>query len=280
MERTSSYQLICHGGVGSHVPPDVKEKLQQVIEDIANVGQQMLAQGDSALDTVEMVVRLFESNKFFNAGIPGSSRTEEGLVELDAGIMDGKTAKYGGITNSKQEHPISIARALMNSAFSYRTACSLPQDMRSLLLLMKKYDIWRHLDTVGAVARDRYGNLAVAASTGGINGKPRGRVSDSSVVGAGFFADNRTCAVCCSGVGEEALRRAACAQLHFRLLIPREMKGAPRSKKQAEKQLKHALHTVVQTFPPHTIGFIAIDSFGNIALEYNTDTFIVTNRQS
>lgn len=277
-EKMQDFQLVIHGGVGDTLPPMIAGKIQETIEKFADLGAILLSRGMSAVDVVEFVIRLFESNRFFNAGIPGSARTREGLVELDAGIMDGKTLRFGGVTHSKNPHPISVARKFMKSRFCYRTDGDLPTDVECLRLLTREYKIWRFLDTVGAVARDRDGNLAAGTSSGGIHGKPEGRISDSSICGAGFYADNRTCGASVSGVGEDLLRRIACAQLHFRLLVSQEILGPPKNKKEAQFQLQQAANRILETFPPHTIGMIAIDSFGNLYAKTNCKTFVIAER--
>ena len=114
-------------------------------------------------------------------------------------------------------------------------------------------------DTVGAVALDKDGNLAAATSTGGILDKLPGRVGDAPLIGAGTYADNRTCAVSCTGWGEFFIRAAVaydvCAQMAYQ--------GAPLAKA-AQASLDKALKLGGDG------GLIALDVQGNLTMPFNT----------
>src|SRR5690606_33555377 len=114
------------------------------------------------------------------------------------------------------------------------------------------------MGTVGCVALDSAGNLAAAASTGGVNFKMVGRIGDSPVVGAGTYADNRTCAVSCTGTGEEFIRRAAAYQVSALM----EYRGV---------SLDEAVRIVVDEKLPQGSGaMIAVGRDGQISQRFNT----------
>ena len=114
------------------------------------------------------------------------------------------------------------------------------------------------IGTVGCVALDSHGNLAAGTSTGGLMMKRFGRVGDSPLVGAGTYADNATCAVSCTGVGEEFIRNAIAYDVSAQM-------------KYAKADLDSAVSkNLEQTLKPGYGGIIALDREGNIAMEYNT----------
>src|SRR5207302_2978053 len=115
--------------------------------------------------------------------------------------------------------------------------------------------------TVGAVARDRRGNLAAATSTGGMTGKAPGRVGDSPIIGAGTYADNATCAVSATGHGEVFIRYTVAHEISVQM-------------KYGKRTVQEAAHAVLEQLPPEeggVGGVIALDAHGNAALEFNTE---------
>lgn len=214
------------------------------IEKALRAGQQVLVEKQgSALDAVEAAIRILEDDPQFNAG-KGAVFTSDGRNELDASIMDGRDRKAGavaGVTTVK--NPIRAARAVMEKtrhvllvskgAEEFAEAAGLeivdpsyfrterrwkeleerrrkeatqPQSRLDPSGFVPGTDPGRHWSTVGAVARDREGHLAAGTSTGGMSYKRYGRVGDSPIIGAGTFADDRTCAVSCTGHGEFFIR--------------------------------------------------------------------------
>jgi beta-aspartyl-peptidase (threonine type) len=177
-------------------------------------------------------VRSLEDNEHFNAG-RGSSFTRQGEVEMDAAIMDGRTLQAGAVKYA--QNPISVARAVMEhcphvclegeGALELALECSLPVRPPTYFQTDKARQEWLENiqqeatheqlhDTVGAVALDQAGNLAVATSTGGLEGQAKGRVGDSSVLGGGTYASNEACAVSCTGDGEIILRGALAHEVY------------------------------------------------------------------
>ena len=204
-------------------------------------GSAILEKGESAVDAVEASVRALEENSCFNAG-RGSVLTAAGCIELDAAIMDGRERRAGAVSGLRTTRaPISLARRLLqdgphvflsghgaddfardhgfeqvdNSWFE------IPERRRQLeeLLAADGFDDEVKYGTVGAVAVDVDGHVAVATSTGGLTAKRWGRVGDSPLIGAGTFADDRSAAVSATGSGEYFIRAVAAHQLAERVRI-------------------------------------------------------------
>jgi L-asparaginase / beta-aspartyl-peptidase len=160
-----------------------------------------------------------EDEPLLNAGI-GACLNLDGVVELDAGVMEGAELRVGGAAGLKDvRHPIDLAFKVMRdgrhvllagdgaSRFAREHGVEMC-DPAIFITDRKRQELLHGADTVGAVARDSEGHFAVAVSTGGINGKLPGRIGDAPVPGAGFYADDRFGAVCGTGKGEAFLRLA------------------------------------------------------------------------
>jgi beta-aspartyl-peptidase (threonine type) len=173
--------------------------------------------GDGALASVLAAVRLMEDEPLLNAGI-GACLNLDGVVELDAGVMEGAGLRAGGAAGLKDvRHPIDLALEIMRdgrhvllagdgaSRFAREHGIEMA-DPSIFITDRKRQELLHGADTVGAVARDAEGRLAVAVSTGGISGKLPGRVGDSPIPGAGLYADDRFGAVCGTGQGEAFIR--------------------------------------------------------------------------
>ena len=209
------------------------------LEGALAAGSAILERREAALDAVEAAVRVLEEDACFNAG-RGSVLTAEGLIELDAAIMDGRTRNAGAVSGLRTTRaPISLARELLdhgphvflsghgaddfardhgfeqveNSWFE------VPERRRQLdeLLASHGFDDEVKYGTVGAVAVDVDGHVAVATSTGGLTAKRWGRVGDSPLIGAGTYADDRSAAVSATGSGEYFIRAVAAHQLAERV---------------------------------------------------------------
>lgn len=173
--------------------------------------------GAGALAAAVAAVRHMEDEPLLNAGI-GACLTSDGVVELDAGVMLGADLRAGGVAGLRDvRHPIDLAVAVMEdgrhvllagegaSRFARERGIEMA-DPSIFVTDRKRQQLIRGSDTVGAVARDADGRLAVAVSTGGITGKLPGRIGDSPIPGAGFYADDRFGAVCGTGQGEAFIR--------------------------------------------------------------------------
>jgi len=239
------WRLVIHGGAGSeriaHDDPAHEAQARAGLEEALAAGAAILERGESAIDAVETAARLLEENPCFNAG-RGSVLTEQGEVELDAAIMDGRTRAAGAVSGIKTTRaPISLARRLMErgphvflagaAADRFAATSGLEQVANDFFILPERR---RQLDealsagsaadpikygTIGAVAVDMDGNVAAATSTGGITAKRWGRVGDSPLIGAGTYADNRAAAISATGSGEYFIRAVAAHEVAARIRL-------------------------------------------------------------
>lgn len=206
--------LIVHGGAGA-VPVDELPDRQAAVERARDVGWARI--GDGALAAAVAAVRHMEDEPLLNAGI-GACLNTDGVVELDAGVMVGWGLRVGAAACLRDvRHPIDLAVAVMNDgrhvllaaegASRFAREHGLEMAEPSIFITdRKRQRLLQGADTVGAVVRDADGHLAVAVSTGGRTGKLPGRIGDSPIAGAGFYADDRFGAVCGTGLGEAFIR--------------------------------------------------------------------------
>jgi len=212
--RLARPALIVHGGAGP-VPPSERPLRQAAVERARDIGWSTI--GDGALAAAVAAVRHMEDEPLLNAGI-GACLNADGEVELDAGVMEGSALRAGGVACLRDiRHPIDLALALMKdgrhvllaaggaSRFAHDRGVE-QCDPSIFITDRKRQELLPGADTVGAVARDAHGHLAVAVSTGGIKGKLPGRIGDSPIPGAGFYADDRFGGVCGTGQGEAFIR--------------------------------------------------------------------------
>ncbi len=286
-EVTTEWAIAVHGGAGAGTPESISADLQEhykaAIRTALDTGSNILDRGGSSLDAVEMTIRYLEDNPLFNAG-RGAVFTELGTNELDASIMDGRDRNAGavaGVTHIR--NPISAARLVMeasphvlitgNGAETFVGEQGMQLVDSSWFFTEKR---WNSLErarekektqkhgTVGVVALDRYGNLAAGTSTGGMTAKMHGRVGDSPVIGAGTFADNRTCAVSATGHGEYFIRNVVAYDISALM----EYSGLG---------LQQAADSVIygKLLPIGAgRGVIALDAHGQAAMPYNTSSMI------
>jgi beta-aspartyl-peptidase (threonine type) len=249
-------------------------------------GHRQLAAGHSGLDVVVNVIQKMEDSPLFNAG-KGAVYTWDGRHELDASIMHGETLEAGavaGVTTIKS--PIALARTVMEDsphvmlaakgAEAFAKAKGIESvdpdyfgtERRRKALEAYKADEFAGVEpeadykfgTVGVVVLDKAGNLVAGTSTGGMTGKRWGRVGDSPIIGAGTYADNRSCAVSATGHGEFFIRhtvsRDICARMQFA--------GASLHDATAQVVLKELVAAGGEG------GVAAVDRAGNVALTFNT----------
>jgi beta-aspartyl-peptidase (threonine type) len=205
----SNWALIAHGGARTWNPEE-HAACRAGMEAAVAVGVRVLANGGNALDAVERVVCDLENDPTFNAGC-GAARNEVGGLQLDASIMDGNTLDIGAVIGLKEAaNPVSVARALLRQKEILLTGEGAEAFARATGRMRTTRGVPRvHgdvCDTVGCVALDANGDLAVATSTGGLDGARVGRAGDVSLPGCGFYADNQRGAVGLSGEGEEIAR--------------------------------------------------------------------------
>lgn len=228
-----TWTLVIHGGAGKldaeMVSPDQDAGARAGLSRALDAGSAVLAAGGDALDAVEAAVRVLEDDPHFNSG-RGAVFTHDGTLELDAAIMDGRTRAAGAVAAATAtRNPVGLARAILDDgrhvflagagADAFSRDRALPQADADWFATDERrrqfaefqadgggFDVDMKYGTVGAVACDAQGHVAAATSTGGVTGKRWGRIGDTPVVGAGTFADDRACAVSCTGSGEYFLR--------------------------------------------------------------------------
>ncbi len=242
------FVLAIHGGAGTIQRGDMNAAREACyragLARALAAGRDILAGGGAALDAVTQAVCALEDDALFNAG-RGAVFTRAGTQEMDAAIMDGCDRRAGAVAGIfGPRNPILAARAVMERsphvlligdgatrfareagiAFAEPSYFSTEARRRALAETLAQEaagrddaDEARRHGTVGAVARDRHGNLAAATSTGGMTGKLPGRVGDSPLIGAGTFADNASCAVSATGHGEFFIRYAAAHEIAARI---------------------------------------------------------------
>jgi beta-aspartyl-peptidase (threonine type) len=302
--------LAIHGGAGTILRSEMTAELEtEYLGGLRNAlekGFEVLQKNGSALDAVERAVVELEDFPLFNAG-RGSVFTHEGKNEMDAAVIDGKSFKAGAVAFLKNvKNPIKLARLVMertehillagNGAnefahemnvefeddayfftdFRYQQLLKAraagviqldhtaeePEIIKEEIEDNRKSQIAnrKSLGTVGAVACDFEGNLAAATSTGGMTNKKFGRIGDTPIIGAGTYAENATCAVSCTGYGEYFMLGVTAFDVAAR------MKYKNLSLEEAARETIERLTEIGGEG-----GFIAVDSWGNVVLPFNSD---------
>lgn len=290
MSDKPQFAIAIHGGAGtilkSSMTPKLEKAYHQVLERGINRAYKLLERKASALDAVEAAVKLLEDASLFNAG-KGSVFTANGKHEMDASIMDGKTLDAGAVALLQRiKNPVQLARMVMEHSGHVFLAGKGAEDFAlkmglnkmdasyfytearyQQLLLAKKEDkvLMDHVDrkfgTVGAVALDQFGNLAAATSTGGMTNKKFGRIGDSPMIGSGTYANNKSCAVSCTGSGEYFIRMNAAFHVSALMMY---------KKCSLEKACKEVVHNLLPSIGGDG-GLIAIDRTGAISMCFNTE---------
>lgn len=289
--------IVIHGGAGTilkkNMTAEMENKYRQKLKEALDTGYKILLSGASAIDAVEASIKVLEDSPLFNAG-KGSVFTNNGKNEMDASIMDGKTLNAGAVAEvSTIKNPISAARMVMEKsphvllagkgAEEFAQKQGLEIVSPSYFFDKKRYEQLKRMQkldhsddddgtgyynniednkfgTVGCVALDINGNLAAGTSTGGMTNKRYGRIGDSPIIGAGTYANNKTCAVSCTGHGEYFIRHVVAYDLSALM----EYKNMT---------LKEAANYIVMDKLKKAGGkggLIALDRNGNIAMVFNT----------
>lgn len=243
----SRFTIVIHGGAGTILKSDMTPELELAyvngLKDGLKAGFGVLEEGGSAINAVKAALVILEDNVLFNAA-RGAVFTKKGLQEMDAAIMDGATLEAGAITGVRNvRNPIELATEVMRNSnhvflsgkgasdFAIKQGIKLEPD--EYFFSQFRYDQWKSIrdsdtysldhthqeleelmkdkkfGTVGAVAVDQQGNIAAATSTGGMTNKKYGRIGDSPIIGAGTYANNKTCGISCTGHGEMFIRSVA-----------------------------------------------------------------------
>ncbi len=258
-------------------------------------GFAVLEGGGSSVDAVTKAVVALEDNALFNAG-HGAVFTLDGRNELDASIMNGATLEAGAVCGlTRIRNPIELARTVMeHSEYVFLSGTGAEEFAASRGFQFVGNDYfhtaarWRqlerirggdgavspltisHLGTVGAVGLDCRGHLGAATSTGGMTGKRFGRIGASPIIGAGTYADDRSCAVSATGHGEMFIRAAVAHDIGARMRF-------------GGRTLGRAVHEVVMEELPALGGeggVIAIDRNGRVEMEFNSEGMFRASRVS
>ena len=292
------FSMVIHGGAGTILKEDMTPELEQAyiqgLEEALTAGYAVLEQGGTAVNAIKAAVVVLEDNLLFNAG-RGSVFTKKGVQEMDAAIMDGRNLDAGSVAGIRNvRNPIELAAEVMVNSnhvflsgkgandFAIKQGIKLEPD--EYFFSQFRYDQWKEIrdsdnysldhtnkgleelmkdkkfGTVGAVACDQFGNIAAATSTGGMTNKKCGRIGDSPLIGAGTYANNRTCAISCTGHGEPFI----CAVAAHDVSCLMEYKGL---------SLKDAMNEVVNKKLVQMKGeggMIGVDAAGNVGMIFNS----------
>ncbi|MBI9036282.1 MAG: isoaspartyl peptidase/L-asparaginase [Bacteroidales bacterium] len=277
-----NYGIVIHGGAGNFTKesfsPEQEAQYLAKLTEAVHLGISKLNQGDSAVHVVVTIIKLLEDSPLFNAG-KGAVFTHDGKNELDASIMNGIDKNAGavaGVTTIK--NPIEAAYEVMVHSKHVLLAREGAEEFakkQKLEIVSPNYfytekqhnNLQKALEkeriekfgTVGCAVLDKYGNLAAGTSTGGMTNKKYGRVGDSPIIGAGTYADNKTCAISATGHGEYFIRQNVSYDISARMKY---------------------LHEDIKTSAKNVIvelgnmggygGIVGIDKNGNISMEFNT----------
>ncbi len=265
--------LIVHGGAGRAPSTTAGRRTNEKgCRAAVQLGFQVLTQGGSAVEAVEATIVDMEDNPLFNAGY-GGYPDERGVVNLDAGIMQGSTLAAGGVVALEHtRNPIQVAAILLRQrgeillegqgAREFATAQGIPWIENEELLVEREYPKLpiEGGSTVGCVALDAEGDIAAGASTGGLWRKMHGRVGDSAILGAGYYANNQWGGASATGDGQAILRATMSRRImDFLLARHSPMKAA-----------ELAVEALEDSRIQGSGGIIALNMRGQIGFAHNT----------
>lgn len=286
MQAREKYVIVIHGGAGvmskERMSEEQRAEYKAKLNEALQLGESMLQNGASATDVVVKVINVMEDSPLFNAG-KGAVFTHDGINELDASIMEGRTLNAGAVAGVRDiKNPICAARAIMDksehvmlcgtgaSEFAKEQGLEIVpnkyfftenryKSLQQLLRQEREREKKDNMGTVGCVVLDTEGNLCAGTSTGGMTNKRYGRIGDSPIIGAGTYANNKTCAVSCTGHGEYYIRLGFARDISAMM----EYKGLS-----VDEACKEEIRKLSEMKGDG--GVIGVDGEGNIALEFNT----------
>jgi beta-aspartyl-peptidase (threonine type) len=292
------YTLAIHGGAGTILKTDMTPELEkayaQGLQTALEAGFAVLEEGGTAVNAVKAALVVLEDNILFNAG-RGSVFTKKGVQEMDAAIMDGLDLTAGAVSGVRNvRNPIELAAEVMRNSnhvflsgkgandFAIKQGIKLEPD--EYFFSQFRYDQWKairdsdnysldhtHQDieelmrdrkfgTIGATACDKNGNIAAATSTGGMTNKKYGRIGDSPLIGCGTYANNKTCAISCTGHGEMFIRTVAAYDVSCLM----EYKNMS-----LEQAMNYVVNEKLVSLGGEG-GMIGVDEHGNYAMIFNS----------
>jgi len=287
------FTIAVHGGAGTilkkDMTPDLERNYITGLQQALNAGYSVLQHGGSAMDAVIEAVIVLEDNILFNAG-RGSVFTKRGLHEMDAAVMNGTDLAAGAVCAvHKVRNPVKLAAAVMyntdhvmlsgEGADDFAAEQGFIAEPGDYFFSQFRFDQWQQIresdkfqldhaaqqekkfGTVGAVACDEYGNIAAATSTGGMTNKNYGRIGDTPLIGCGTYANNKTCAISCTGHGELFIKAVAAYDVSCLM-------------EYANLGLHDAMHKVVNeklVAINGEGGMIGVDANGDFALLFNSE---------
>lgn len=290
--------IAIHGGAGTILKTDMTPELEaaylEALQTALDGGYAVLEQGGTAVNAVKASIVILEDNMLFNAG-RGAVFTKKGVQEMDAAIMNGHGLEAGAVAGVRNvRNPIELATEVMTKSnhvflsgkgandFAIKQGIKLEPD--EYFFSQFRYDQWKAIrdsdnysldhthqqleelmrdkkfGTVGAVALDENGNIAAATSTGGMTNKKYGRIGDSPLIGAGTYANNKTCAISCTGHGEVFIRAVAAYD------VSALMEYKNMSLQEAMDEVVHKKLIAMEGEG----GMIGLDAKGNVALVFNS----------
>ncbi|MFL2590700.1 MAG: isoaspartyl peptidase/L-asparaginase family protein [Flavobacteriaceae bacterium] len=290
--QSLNFSIVIHGGAGTmeREKMSVEKELEykKKLGEALNKGYEILENNGSSERAVIEAIKIMEDSPLFNAG-KGAVLDERGEVSLDASFMNGENLNAGAIAGVKKiKNPIIAAYSVMKntpqvllisegadefakeqgltivnnsyfiterrmSQFLKNKTLSQLKDKKESSLTISKFG------TVGCVALDKNGNLSAGTSTGGRSNKKWGRVGDVPIIGAGNYANNNTCAISATGWGEFFIRNVVAHDISSLLEYKQlDIKQAAKISLDKVKKLGGSG------------GVIALDKFGNYAMEFNT----------
>ena len=293
--QSENFGIVIHGGAGTMSRKEMTKEMDLIyrkkLEEVIRLGYSILKNGGTSQEAVEKSINLMEDSPLFNAG-KGAVLNSDGQIELDASFMDGKTLNAGAIVGVKTiRNPISAAIKVMENSphvmffgngaekFALKEGLDIVDpnyfftqkridELKKVKLKETKTSSYLNQElkkmkygTVGCVALDKNGNLAAGTSTGGMTNKKWNRIGDVPIIGAGNYANNKTCAISATGWGEFFIRNVVAYDISALM----EYKGFKIS-----EASKIVINEKVAKLGGDG-GVVGIDKNGNVAMEMNTN---------
>ena len=278
-KQINNYAIVIHGGAGTvireNTPKELQKKYEDKLYEALEVGYSILENGGNSIDAVEQTIKILEDSELFNAG-KGSVLTHDEIVEMDASIMTGSDLNAGAVATLKTiKNPISAARAVLEKSEHVFLSGTGAEDFavdNGLETVNNSYFITENqlkqikkikenkYGTVGCVALDKSGNITAGTSTGGMMNKKWNRIGDVPVIGAGTYANNKTCGISATGWGEYFIRNVVAYDISAMMEY---------QNKSMEEAAKISIFEKVGKMGA-TGGVIGIDKNGKVIMEFNS----------